>query len=64
MGVFSKVVVAGASANPLLIQLVENSFSLSWALRRRDAPVTGDSVECARQHVSIAQAIRRRYPTA
>ncbi len=52
--------VANASANPLLVQLVENSFSLSWALRRRDAPVTGDSIECAHQHVSIARAIQQR----
>ena len=50
--------VAGAASNPLLTQLVENSFSLTWALRRRDVPVTGDSIECARQHVSIAGAIR------
>jgi GntR family transcriptional regulator, rspAB operon transcriptional repressor len=49
--------VANASANPLLIQLVENSFSLCSALRSRDAPVTGDSIDCAHQHVSIAAAI-------
>lgn len=52
--------VASAAANPLLTQLVENSFSLTWALRRRDVPVTGDSIECAHQHVSIARAIRER----
>jgi DNA-binding GntR family transcriptional regulator len=52
--------VASAAANALLTQLVENSFSLTWALRRRDVPVTGDSIECAHQHVSIAQAIRER----
>jgi DNA-binding FadR family transcriptional regulator len=50
--------IARAASNPLLTQLVENSFSLTWALRRRDVPVTGDSIECARQHVSIAGAIR------
>lgn len=50
--------IAQAAANPLLTELVENSFSLTWALRRRDVPVTGDSIECARQHVSIAGAIR------
>lgn len=50
--------VARAASNPLLMQLVENSFSLTWALRRRDVPVTGDSIDCARQHVSIARAIR------
>lgn len=50
--------VARAASNPLLMQLVENSFSLTWALRRRDAPVTGNSIDCARQHVSIAGAIR------
>src|ERR1039457_1047359 len=50
--------VARAASNPLLTQLVENSFSLTWALRRRDVPVTGDSIDCARQHVSIAGAIR------
>ncbi|HEY6471086.1 MAG TPA: GntR family transcriptional regulator [Candidatus Dormibacteraeota bacterium] len=50
--------VARAASNPLLLQLVENSFSLTWALRRRDVPVTGDSIDCARQHVSIAGAIR------
>jgi DNA-binding GntR family transcriptional regulator len=52
--------VARAASNPLLTQLVENSFSLTWALRRRDVPVTGDSIDCARQHVSIAGAIRER----
>jgi DNA-binding GntR family transcriptional regulator len=52
--------VARAASNPLLTQLVENSFSLTWALRRRDVPVTGDSVDCAHQHVSIACAIRDR----
>jgi DNA-binding GntR family transcriptional regulator len=50
--------VAQAASNPLLTQLVENSFSLTWALRSRDVPVTGDSIDCARQHVSIAGAIR------
>jgi len=50
--------VARAASNPLLTQLVENSFSLTWALRRRDVPVTGDSIDCAHQHVSIAGAIR------
>jgi DNA-binding GntR family transcriptional regulator len=50
--------VARAASNPLLTLLVENSFSLTWALRRRDVPVTGDSIDCARQHVSIAGAIR------
>lgn len=50
--------VASAASNPLLTQLVENSFSLTWALRSRDVPVTGDSIDCARQHVSIAGAIR------
>jgi GntR family transcriptional regulator, rspAB operon transcriptional repressor len=52
--------VARAASNPLLTQLVENSFSLTWALRRRDVPVTGDSIDCAQQHVSIARAIRER----
>lgn len=52
--------VARAASNPLLAQLVENSFSLTWALRRRDVPVTGDSIDCAHQHVSIARAIRER----
>ena len=49
--------VGNAAANPLLRQLVENSFSLTWSLRNRDVPVTGDSIECAHQHVSIAGAI-------
>jgi DNA-binding GntR family transcriptional regulator len=49
--------VAAAADNPLLRQLVENSFSLTWALRSRDVPVTGDSIECAHQHVSISLAI-------
>jgi DNA-binding GntR family transcriptional regulator len=52
--------VAAAAGNPLLVQLVENSFSLTWALRRRDVGVTGDSIACAHQHVSIAKAIRAR----
>jgi DNA-binding GntR family transcriptional regulator len=51
--------VANAAANPLLQQLVENSFSLTWALRNRDVPVTGDSVQCAHQHVSISHAIEK-----
>ncbi len=49
--------VANAAANPLLQQLVENSFALTWALRNRDVPVTGDSIDCAHQHVSIAGAL-------
>ena len=49
--------IARAAANPLLLQLVENSFSLTWALRNRDVPATGDSIECAHQHVGISRAI-------
>jgi DNA-binding GntR family transcriptional regulator len=54
--------IARAAANPLLLELVENSFSLTWALRNRDVPVTGDSIACAHQHVSISRAIANGEP--
>ena len=50
--------VAGAAGNELLSALVNNSFVLTWALRRRDVPIADDAVECSLQHVRIADAIR------
>lgn len=49
--------VAEASASPHLTALAKNSLILTEALRARDVPVAGDSVECSREHVEIATAI-------
>jgi DNA-binding GntR family transcriptional regulator len=50
--------IAEATHNPLLARAVEDVLLLTSALRARDVPATGDSVECGREHVGIAEALR------
>src|SRR6201996_592274 len=52
--------ISEATANPRLHELVNDSFALVMALRRRDVPQAEGSVACARAHVRIAKAIARR----
>jgi GntR family transcriptional regulator, rspAB operon transcriptional repressor len=49
--------LAEATGNSLLKRFVRDSFDLTWALRRRDVPAANDSLECARQHLQVVQAI-------
>jgi DNA-binding GntR family transcriptional regulator len=49
--------VAAATANPQLIELIENALALVVTLRRRDVPHAEASVACAKAHVEIARAI-------
>jgi DNA-binding GntR family transcriptional regulator len=51
--------LTGASRNPYLVGLIGNAYTLAGALRQRDVPSASDSVECAIQHVAIAEAIAR-----
>jgi DNA-binding GntR family transcriptional regulator len=50
--------VAHCSGNPTLASAINDALLLTSALRLRDVPATGDSVECAAEHVRIAKAIR------
>lgn len=52
--------VAAASGNPMLRQLVENSLVLTLALRRRDAPIANSDSESHQPHAAITEAIVRR----
>jgi DNA-binding GntR family transcriptional regulator len=54
--------IGEATGNPRLCELVNDSFALVTALRRRDVPQAEESVACARAHVRIARAIARRDP--
>jgi len=49
--------VATASGNPMLEQLVENSLILTLALRRRDVPIANSDSESHRPHAAISVAI-------
>lgn len=49
--------LSAAAANPLLARFVHDAFDLTWALRRRDVPVATDSLECAKQHLRIIEAV-------
>jgi DNA-binding GntR family transcriptional regulator len=50
--------VAEASANENLADLVEQAVTLTSVLRERDLPALGDSIKCARQHVKVAEAVK------
>jgi DNA-binding GntR family transcriptional regulator len=52
--------IGEATGNPRLCELVADSFALVMALRRRDVPQAGDSVDCAQAHMRIVDAIARR----
>jgi GntR family transcriptional regulator, rspAB operon transcriptional repressor len=56
--------IGEATANPRLCGLVNDSFALVMALRRRDVPQAEGSIACARAHVRIAETIARRDPDA
>ena len=47
-----------AASNPGLEWHADNAYALASALRAMDAPMGGDSINCAQQHVGIAEAIR------
>jgi len=49
--------VAEVSQNPLLQRLVENAYTLAWALRQRDVPLFDHQRACAQDHLSITDAI-------
>jgi DNA-binding GntR family transcriptional regulator len=49
--------VVRASDNPRLANMIADVFTLVTALRRRDVPHAEGSIECARAHVRIAEAI-------
>jgi DNA-binding GntR family transcriptional regulator len=52
--------IGEATGNPRLCELLNDSFVVVMALRRRDVPRAEGSVACARAHVQIAKAIARR----
>ncbi|MFL5859476.1 MAG: GntR family transcriptional regulator [Solirubrobacteraceae bacterium] len=56
--------IGEATGNPRLSELLNDSFALVMALRRRDVPRAELSVACARAHIRIARAIARRDPDA
>jgi GntR family transcriptional regulator, rspAB operon transcriptional repressor len=49
--------VAVASKNDLLPRLIENAYTLAWALRQRDVPSIDHQVNCGLEHLVIADAI-------
>jgi DNA-binding GntR family transcriptional regulator len=56
--------IGEATGNPRLFELVNDSFAVVMALRRRDVPRADGSVACARAHMKIAKALARRDPDA
>jgi DNA-binding GntR family transcriptional regulator len=50
--------IAEAAGNKRLATQIEQSLSLVSALRNRDVPRPSGSVECARDHVRVANAVR------
>lgn len=52
--------IAEAAANPRLTEMIEDIFTLIGTLRQRDFPDSQWSVDCARGHVRMADAISRR----
>ncbi|MET8875125.1 GntR family transcriptional regulator [Nocardia sp. NPDC004604] len=49
--------IAQASGNSVLAEAVDDSLVLTSVLRERDVPPSQDSINCAHEHVAIAQAI-------
>lgn len=49
--------IADASGNEVLTRLVDNAYTLTWALRRRETPSIGYQVGCAQEHLRIVAAI-------
>ena len=56
--------IGQATGNPRLCELLNDSFAVVMALRRRDVPRAEGSIACARAHLQIAKAITRRDPAA
>jgi DNA-binding GntR family transcriptional regulator len=54
--------IGEATGNPRLNELVNDSFAVVMALRRRDVPRAEGSIACAQAHVRITKAIARRDP--
>ena len=54
--------VSEAVGNPRLSSMVEDTFALIGTLRRRDVPYAAGSMESARAHVRVADAIKRGAP--
>lgn len=52
--------LAAEAGNSRLEVAINHSLMLVSALRRRDVPATESRVECARSHLRVARAIRRR----
>jgi DNA-binding GntR family transcriptional regulator len=49
--------IARSAYSPLLTELAVNAIDLTDVLRRRDAPMTPVSLQCARDHVRAAELI-------
>ena len=49
--------IADAAESRHLTQLIKDFLLLTEVMRTRDAPVTGDSIDCSREHLAIADAI-------
>jgi GntR family transcriptional regulator, rspAB operon transcriptional repressor len=56
--------VVEATENPRLTSMVADTIALVTALRRRDVPQAQISLECARAHIGIADAITAGDATA
>lgn len=56
--------IADAAGNEVLKRLVDNAYTLTWALRRRETPSIGYQVGCAQEHLRIVAAILEHDPTA
>jgi GntR family transcriptional regulator, rspAB operon transcriptional repressor len=54
--------MANATDNPLLARFIKDAFDLTWTLRRRDVPDPDASLECAKQHLDISDAIMAGDP--
>jgi len=50
--------ISAAAGNPRLSVLIDNHYALTWALRERDVRSAAETLECARQHVRVADAIK------
>lgn len=55
--------IAEAGGNDMLKRLVDNAYTLTWALRRRETPSIGYQVGCAQEHLRIVAAIADHDPS-
>lgn len=49
--------VSETAANPRLSALIRDQYLLTWALRQRDTRGAIDNLDCANQHIEVAEAI-------